>query len=111
MCCKRVKGPDDVLYLLDEFLRLCVALLAVDGDGVHLQLADLLRQLLQRQVRVQALVAQVPVRLQAGSQRFNQSLQLRETIAGQIQLQKKKQQTKKKGLINTHRLNKKTRSY
>lgn len=76
-------------HLLNEFARLPVALLAVDGADVHLQLADLLGQLLQRQVRVQAHVVQILVRLQAGSQVFNQSLYLRETTTGQIQLQKK----------------------
>lgn len=92
-------------YLLNEFARVCAALLAVDGAGVHLQLADLLGQLSQRQVRVQALVLQIAVRLQAGSQVLNHSLYLREPITGQIQLQKIKNKKKKHIYIYTYKRN------
>lgn len=66
-----------------------IAQLAVDGANICLQLTDLFGQPLQRQGRIQALVVEILVRLEAGCHVFNQSLDLRETLAGQIQLQKK----------------------
>lgn len=80
--------PYSPLYLLGELPRLRIAQLAVDGTNICLQLTDLVGQLLQRQGRVQAPVVEILIRLEAGCHVFNQNLDLRETLAGQIQLQK-----------------------
>lgn len=81
-----------LLYLNGEFLCLSVVHLHVCCIYICLQLAELLAQQAQRQNCVQTLMMEVLKGLQSSCHVLNLSLNLRKTLAGDLQLQETKQQ-------------------
>lgn len=76
-----------LLYLLGECLCLSVVHLHVRRTDVCLQPAELLAQQAQRQSCVQTLMMEVLKGLQPSCHVLNLSLNLRKTLAGDLQLQ------------------------
>lgn len=81
--------PNNIwLHLFRELLSPFALQLCVKAANVRLQPAELLNQPGQRQGRVQAPVVEVPERLQTGREVLDQTLHLREALAGQVHLQR-----------------------